>query len=198
MDKKTKKSQWENKYEKREKKLAYPEKFLKDNINLLKKGSILDLACGDGRNAIYLARAGYEVLGVDFSQEALERLEGFVASEKISLKTKLMDLENIKNLKNLGKFDNIIISHYKPSLEVLKKLPDLLNENGILLISSFNYKHVEKKGFPKKYALGKNELVNISDKLILLKHEVFEDKKGNKDAYIYRLLGNTNNSDLIK
>lgn len=37
------------------------------------EGRALDLACGEGRNAIWLARQGWRVVGVDFSEVALER-----------------------------------------------------------------------------------------------------------------------------
>ena len=49
-----------------------PSNFLVENIALLPKGAkVLDVAMGVGRNAIYLARAGYDVYGVDISQEAV-------------------------------------------------------------------------------------------------------------------------------
>ena len=34
----------------------------------------LDIACGDGRNTIYLSKLGYDVKAIDFSSEALNRL----------------------------------------------------------------------------------------------------------------------------
>jgi cyclopropane fatty-acyl-phospholipid synthase-like methyltransferase len=37
----------------------------------VKPGRALDLGCGTGTNAIYLARAGFEVVGVDFSPKAI-------------------------------------------------------------------------------------------------------------------------------
>ena len=44
----------------------------------VQKGSAqaLDIACGNGRNAKFLAALGFEVLGVDISQVALDSLQG--------------------------------------------------------------------------------------------------------------------------
>jgi len=46
-----------------------PAQFLVENVELLPKGRVLDVAMGSGRNAIYLARLGFEVEGVDMSPE---------------------------------------------------------------------------------------------------------------------------------
>ncbi|HIO24202.1 MAG TPA: SAM-dependent methyltransferase, partial [Nitrospinaceae bacterium] len=41
-----------------------PIPFLRDNINLLPKNKALDLAMGEGRNGVYLATQGFDVLGL--------------------------------------------------------------------------------------------------------------------------------------
>ncbi len=48
--------------------LLPPEDFLVEYQNLLKGPRVLDLACGDGRNAFYLAELGFQVCAVDFSE----------------------------------------------------------------------------------------------------------------------------------
>jgi methylase of polypeptide subunit release factors len=48
-----------------------PSRFLVENIELLPKGQVLDAAMGSGANAVYLARMGFEVEGVDISAEAV-------------------------------------------------------------------------------------------------------------------------------
>ena len=42
------------------------------NGGLIRPGRALDLGCGHGRNAVFLARAGFDVEGVDFSQTAID------------------------------------------------------------------------------------------------------------------------------
>lgn len=50
-----------------------PNQFVRDFFNERKPGRVVDLGCGEGRNAIWLAEQGWQVTGVDFSQVALER-----------------------------------------------------------------------------------------------------------------------------
>ena len=40
-------------------KITEPSMFLVDNVQLLPKGKVLDLAMGGGRNAVYLAELGF-------------------------------------------------------------------------------------------------------------------------------------------
>lgn len=50
----------------------------------MRPGRAIDLACGDGRNARYLAEAGWEVEAVDFSPVAIEVAIGAANGEDIS------------------------------------------------------------------------------------------------------------------
>ncbi|WP_070962951.1 class I SAM-dependent methyltransferase [Vibrio sonorensis] len=50
-----------------------PNDFLRKHANHLPKGKILSLAEGEGRNAVYLAKLGYEVTAVDCSMVGLEK-----------------------------------------------------------------------------------------------------------------------------
>ena len=48
-----------------------PNRFVEEIARELPAGRALDLACGEGRNAIWLARQGWTVTGVDFSAVAI-------------------------------------------------------------------------------------------------------------------------------
>lgn len=65
---------WDARYESQE--LVWgagPNRFLPPLVEDLVPTTALDLACGEGRNAIWLARNGWEVTGVDFSIRAIEK-----------------------------------------------------------------------------------------------------------------------------
>ncbi len=86
---------WNSRWESRSAYKFDPHPLLTDNRDLLAgNGSALDLACGLGQNAIWMAQLGYRVLGVDISQVALERarvearssgLEGDIAFKQVDL-----------------------------------------------------------------------------------------------------------------
>lgn len=48
-------------------------RFVREHCERLPVGDALDLGCGEGRNALWLARLGWRVNGVDFSPVAIER-----------------------------------------------------------------------------------------------------------------------------
>jgi SAM-dependent methyltransferase len=65
---------WNRKYA--EKELVWsagPNRFLVAEAAGLAPGRALDVACGEGRNAIWLAEQGWRVTGVDFSEVAVEK-----------------------------------------------------------------------------------------------------------------------------
>lgn len=56
-----------------------PNQFLVSEVAGLSPGRAVDLACGEGRNAVWLAEQGWEVTGVDFSPVGLAKAQRFAA-----------------------------------------------------------------------------------------------------------------------
>ena len=52
-------------------------KHLTNYLNIPENGSILDLACGKGRQAVYLNSLNYNVTGVDLSKNSIEHAKQF-------------------------------------------------------------------------------------------------------------------------
>jgi len=50
---------------------AKPNRWVEQEVVALPPGRALDLACGEGRNSLWLAQRGWQVTGVDFSAEAI-------------------------------------------------------------------------------------------------------------------------------
>lgn len=64
---------------------AEPNQFLVREVADLPAGKALDLATGEGRNAIWLARRGWDVTGVDFSAVALGKAREIAADLDVSI-----------------------------------------------------------------------------------------------------------------
>jgi SAM-dependent methyltransferase len=52
---------------------AEPNRFLVAEVSGLSPGRALDVACGEGRNTVWLAEQGWTVTGVDFSAVGLDK-----------------------------------------------------------------------------------------------------------------------------
>jgi SAM-dependent methyltransferase len=64
---------------------AVPNRFLVDEIAALTPGAALDVACGAGRNAVWLAERGWRVTAVDFSDVALGMARDLASSRSASI-----------------------------------------------------------------------------------------------------------------
>lgn len=129
---------WEQKFLSRSDSQLPPEALLIEDAAFFKeKGSVLDLACGDGRNALFLAGNGFEVTAVDFSEAALNRLKRFAEKEKLTVYTQQIDLCCEENFDSLGNFDMIVCNHYRLLYKTAMQLKKHLTKNGILWINGF-------------------------------------------------------------
>jgi SAM-dependent methyltransferase len=120
---------------------------------LLKPGAkVLDLACGGGRHARYLADQGHTVLAVDRDPDSLAKIKHRL------VRTLTLDLEGdlwVLPEAEFGHWDAIIVTNYlyRPYLDLL---PTLLEEGGILLYETF--------------AIGNAEFGKPSNPAFLLRH----------------------------
>jgi SAM-dependent methyltransferase len=71
-----------------------PNAFLKSKAGLLKPGQkALSIADGEGRNGVFLAGLGLDVLAIDFSPSALKKAQALANERGVALRTELADLE---------------------------------------------------------------------------------------------------------
>lgn len=83
----------------------YPE-LLDFYRKIPEKGRLLDLGCGQGRDAIALARMGYDVVGIDHSQVGIDQLNAMAQKESLSLEGRA---EDIYLFKDFAAFDFILL-----------------------------------------------------------------------------------------
>ena len=71
---------------------AQPNRFLVDEARDLRPGRALDLGCGEGRNAVWLAERGWEVTAVDFSEVGMAKGAALADSRGVLVRWVLADL----------------------------------------------------------------------------------------------------------
>lgn len=69
-----------------------PNRYVAEELADLPPGRALDLAAGEGRNAVWLAARGWDVTAVDFSRVAIERGQRFAAERGTTVKWIIADL----------------------------------------------------------------------------------------------------------
>jgi SAM-dependent methyltransferase len=73
-----------------------PNDFLAEHFGNIPKGSVLCLAEGEGRNAVFLARHGYTVIAVDSSAVGLEKARRLAEKSAVDIRTIVTDLADFK------------------------------------------------------------------------------------------------------
>lgn len=116
-----------------------PNSFLGEHHALL-QGPVLSLSEGEGRNAVFLAAHGLEVLGVDISRVALEKAHELAKSRGVQIKTVIADLATYEPEEN--HYGSIVsISAHLPGT-VRRHLYPLLERSlkpgGILLLEAYS------------------------------------------------------------
>jgi SAM-dependent methyltransferase len=71
---------------------AEPNRLFASEVGGLEPGRALDLACGEGRNAVWLAERGWRVTGVDFSDVAIAKARDLAASRGVDVKWVVADV----------------------------------------------------------------------------------------------------------
>ncbi len=84
---------WDERYRASEDKDGPATPLLIETARNLAPGTALDLACGAGRNALWLARHGWSVTAVDGSSAAVDILARRAADQGLAIATQVADLE---------------------------------------------------------------------------------------------------------
>ena len=112
---------------------------LTNYLNLPEDGKVLDLACGKGRHSVYLNSLGYNVTGVDLSENSIEYAKQF---ENDSLRFEVHDMCKPYNEKFDAVFNLFTSFGYfdkdEDNLNTIKAIKEDLNEFGFGVIDFMN------------------------------------------------------------
>jgi SAM-dependent methyltransferase len=145
-------------------------------------GSVLDLACGSGRNTCWLAEQGWQVEAVDRDEAAIAGLQGIAG-----IHAWVSDLEQGFWPFENRRFDAIVVCRYlhRP---LLAKLAESLAENGILIYETF-MRGQERFGRPQNpdFLLKPGELYETYGKTLTVVAFEQGDTETPKPAMVQRL-----------
>jgi tellurite methyltransferase len=86
--------------------------LLVETAGRLAPGRALDLACGPGRNSLWLAQRGWEVTAVDGSSEAISILNERSAERGLAIRTVIADLEKAEFDAGISSWDFVAVTYY--------------------------------------------------------------------------------------
>jgi len=118
---------------------APPNAVVVERVTSLPRGRALDLACGEGRNAHWLATRGWEVTGLDYSAVAVDKARRVAAEAPRSVRARLdYRVADVTDTDLGGEYDLVLMIylHLAPEerLQVVNRAISALKPDGILMI----------------------------------------------------------------
>jgi len=134
--------------------------LLVDFAGLLPKGKSLDIAMGEGRNALYLASQGFEVEGLERSEEAVKTCLATANARQLRLVARVVDLEQYQ-LKTAHY--HLITCFYYLQRSLIPQIRTALKPGGMVVYETFLIDNHLQFGHPKhrEYCFEHNELLNF-------------------------------------
>lgn len=163
-----------------------PARFLAEHVHLLPKGTVLDVAAGQGRNTLFLASLGYTVEAADNDQAALTLLTS--EAERLNLpnvRVRCIDLEARPDIQ-AGQYDAIVVFFflYRPLVPLLVHA---LKPGGVLIYETFLIDNHLRHHHPRRreFCLAHNELLHLAAGLRVLHYDEGERNGGHGDQWAF-------------
>jgi tellurite methyltransferase len=129
-------------------------------LKFISSGDVLDLGGGEGQDSVFLAKRGFNVTLVNFSHSELDIAKRNAERNNVKINTELKDILEY----DFSQYYDLIICNnvlqfFPPeqTYQVINKIKEFTNKNGINIIKSFTEKNSHKHPFMFK----ENELKNI-------------------------------------
>ncbi|TDO73589.1 methyltransferase family protein [Flavobacterium chryseum] len=197
---------WDDRYSNEE--FAYgeePNNYFKEQIAKLDPGSILFPAEGEGRNAIFAAKLGWNVSAFDISAEGKNKALKLAEANNVSIDYQVGELESLNYQPEQFDAIALIYAHFPAEIKssIHKTLDKYLSKNGIIIFEAFSKKHLEylalndKVGGPKDIEslfsieeiqsdFPNYEIIELTEKEIELNEGLFHNGKGSVIRFIGR------------
>jgi SAM-dependent methyltransferase len=150
-----------------------PSTLVLETTASLKPGAALDVGMGNGRNAIYLARKGWKVTGIDLSDAAVRQAQQEAAKLKVDIDARADDVE--KMVLGHERYDLIVCTYVNMvAIRAAKKFIDALKPGGLLIVEGH---HAEAQALGLRPVSGgpagyyDNQLLRTYDRLRIVRYE---------------------------
>ncbi len=165
--------------------------LLTDYVKLEKNSKIIDLACGKGRHSIYLNKLGYDVLGLDLSEQSIGFDKQF---ETETLKFQVHDMRNPIESEPVDAVFNLFTSfgYFETEEEdksVFRSVSDVLKDKAYFVLDFLNAEYVKSMITPTASVERENIVFNIKKQIegeYIIKEIDFEDE-GKKFHFFERV-----------
>ncbi len=163
-------TRWDARYLKGDKQGGAPSAMLAEYCGQAGGKRALDVACGTGRNALFLAGRGFRVEALDISPVGLSKLDE--AATGLDITTHAVDLENYAPRRNA--FDLIVVANYL-NRPLIPQLFTALDRGGILVMDTFmNDPRNQENTHNPAYLLKPREFLStVGDGFETLKYQEF-------------------------
>lgn len=139
---------WNARYRQREEIIDVPAPLLEDAAASLPPGRALDLACGAGRNAMWLQRQGWDVVAIDGAEEAIR----IVQEHAPAIDARVLDFERELPLPFPDESFDLIAILFFLHRPLYAEARRLLKPGGILVTA------IRTRGINPKFCVAQGEL----------------------------------------
>jgi len=155
-------NKWNERYKSEEFVLGTnPSPFLETNMDFIKSltpgRKAFDIACGEGRNSIFLAKQGFTVTGVDISEMGLLKAGKWMEREHLQIEFRNTDLEEYEFTETY----DLIINFNFLLRDLIPKAVTALNPKGVMAMDTLLDSPFVPTIHKKEFLLRPNELYTI-------------------------------------
>ena len=195
---------WNDRYSSEE--FAYgtaPNKYLKEQLEKFKTGSILFPAEGEGRNAVFAAQLGWKVSAFDISAEGKNKALKLAEAKNVVIDYQVGELETLNYQAEQFDVIALIYAHFPAAIKssIHQTLETYLRKDGYIIFEAFSKKHLEylaindKVGGPKDIEslfsieeiqsdFPDYEIIQLEEKEIELNEGLFHNGKGSVIRFV--------------
>lgn len=143
----------------------------RESVQAQPRGRALDVACGGGRNALFLAELGFEVDALDISDVAVERVKRLAEGRRLAITPERVDLTEISSFPRPPY--QVVIEFFYRQRSLFDVIAEALAPGGLLLFQTFVGPRPEPAGnsFGPRFGLRPGELRDAFASLEILEYE---------------------------